>query len=455
MPDGSGSEKIIRQLETLLIFLERPTIQWQLAAIAISLLLAALASRWLSSVTRKIALRNQQDRTAADQDGAVQRWLPAIEQVYFPAVAFGILGVMLLAFDRAGQPGALLQGAMKLFSVVAGYRVFLALLYLLFPNELVRRYAGRVLTPLFVLYLIGSIAGYLVDVNLLSLVSVATVFDSSITLGNLVSALVIFYLFLVASWVVNDGIRIVTDRRVTASPGVVNAVQTIARYAIVTVGVVVGLGLLGLDLTTLTVIAGGLSIGIGFGLQHVVGSFISGIWLLFEQTLRPGDIVEVDGKRGTVQKLSIRSTTVRTFDNVELVIPNQQFLTSPITTYTGSSLPVRISIQVGVSYDNDPQEVQWVMLELAKEHELVMEDPAPAFFFTEFGDSSLDLRLDVWVEHPDKMLRVRSDLNLMVWEAFARHGIEIPFPQRDINLGRGWEQLLNGSKPRGESRAGR
>ena len=455
MPNGSGPQTIIQQLEMLLIFLERPTVQWQLAVLALSLLLAAFASRWLCSVTRKVALRNLQDRTAAEQEHAVPRWLPAIEQVYFPAVAFGIIGVMLLVFNVAGQSAALLRAAMNLFSIVAGYLLFLALLFLLVPRELVRRYIGRVLNPLFVLYLISGIAGYFLDVNLISYISVVTVFNTSITLGNLVSAVVIFYLFVVASWIVNDSIRVVTDRRLTASAGVVNAVQTIARYTIVTVGVLVSLGFLGLDLSTLTVIAGGLSIGVGFGLQNVVGNFISGIWLLFEQTLRPGDIVEVEGRRGTVEKLSIRSTTVRTFDNVDLIVPNQQFLTSPIKTYTGTSLPVRISILVGVSYDSDPQQVQRVMLELAEEHELVMKDPAPAFFFMEFGDSSLDFRLDVWVEHPDKMLRVRSDLNFMIWEAFARHGIGIPFPQRDINLARGWDQLLKDSEARGASRAER
>jgi len=202
---------------------------------------------------------------------------------------------------------------------------------------------------------------------------------------------------------------------------------------------------LGFDLTTLAFISGGLSVGIGFGLQEIVANFISGILLLFEQSLRPGDIVTVEGEMGEVKNLSIRATTVSTFDNVELVVPNQRFLTSTVRTYTKSNRLTRVLIYVGVSYNSDTKAVRDILLAEAERHNLVQEKPEPAVHFMGFGDFSLDFRLAVWVDDPLLMLSVASDLRFMILKALAEHNIEIPFPQRDLHLKSGvpWE-IFNG-----------
>jgi potassium efflux system protein len=174
-----------------------------------------------------------------------------------------------------------------------------------------------------------------------------------------------------------------------------------------------------------------------------VANFISGILLLFEQSLRPGDIVSVGGEMGEVKKLSIRATTVNTFDNIELIVPNQLFLTSTVTSYTRTDRFVRVLIPIGVSYNSDPEAVRETLLAVAQRHGLVQEQPEPVVHFMGFGDSSLDFRLAVWVDDPLLRLNVASDLRFMIWKAFAEHSIEIPFPQRELHLRSGvpWEEL--------------
>ncbi|MGB0389724.1 MAG: mechanosensitive ion channel family protein, partial [Ardenticatenaceae bacterium] len=156
---------------------------------------------------------------------------------------------------------------------------------------------------------------------------------------------------------------------------------------------------------------------------------------------RPGDVIQVDGELGTVEKLRIRSTLVRTLDNVELIIPNEKLLTSTVTSYTKSERLIRISLPVGVGYDSDPDEVHSVLLQTTKEHELIRSDPAPVVLFSGLGDSSLDFKLLVWIDEPSQMAKVRSDLYFLIFRAFAKHHIEIPYPQHDLNLRRGWEKL--------------
>ena len=196
-------------------------------------------------------------------------------------------------------------------------------------------------------------------------------------------------------------------------------------------------------MTTLALISGGLSVGIGFGLQEIVANFISGIVLLFEQSLRPGDVVSMENEMGIVKSLGIRATTVRTLDNVEVIVPNQAFLTSAVTTYTKSDRIVRVKIPVGVSFGSDPKEIREVLLTIARQHHLVQEKPEPAVRFIGFGDSSIDFQLEIWLDDPMLAMTIKSDLRFMIWKAFAKRNIEIPFPQRDLHLRSGvpWEQL--------------
>ena len=137
---------------------------------------------------------------------------------------------------------------------------------------------------------------------------------------------------------------------------------------------------------------------------------------------------------GIVKSLGIRATIVRTFDNVEVIVPNQAFLTSAVTTYTKTDRLIRVKIPVGVSYNTDPNKIREILLAVARQDSLVQAEPEPFVRFMGFGDSSLDFRLDVWLDDPMLIFGVKSDLHYKIWEAFAEHNIELPFPQRDLHL---------------------
>lgn len=256
-----------------------------------------------------------------------------------------------------------------------------------------------------------------------------------ITLGTLIY-LCLFTLLLFAvtgklkSWIVE---RLLASSRVDI--GVRHAVGTIVRYVAVTVGLIVILETAGIDLSTLTVLAGALGIGIGFGLQNITNNLVSGIILLFERPIKIGDRIEVGEVHGDVVRISPRATTVVTNDNIAVIVPNSDFITGRVTNWSYTDRDVRFHIPVGVAYRTDPEEVRRVLLEVAHAHAGVLVHPKPDVLFEEFGESSLNFVLRVWTrEYITTPGVLRSELNFMINKAFKEHGIEIPFPQRDVHL---------------------
>ncbi len=263
----------------------------------------------------------------------------------------------------------------------------------------------------------------------------------SVSLGKLVTALIVLYIFIVTAWFVKLIMIKSLPSRLGAEPGVIESIAALTGYALLAVGVIVSLGIIGLNFASLAIIAGGLSVGIGIGLQDLVANFVSGLVLLFEQSLRPGDVVELDGRISRVEKISLRATTVRTGTNEELIIPNANFTTNLVKNYTKSDRLVQVIVPLGVSYKSDPELVRQLAIKTGLQHPLVLPEPAPVLTFVEFGDSSLNFNLLVSVNQPEKTIAIRSDIYYMLWKVFAEHDIEIPFPQRDLNLGAGWERL--------------
>jgi small-conductance mechanosensitive channel len=176
-------------------------------------------------------------------------------------------------------------------------------------------------------------------------------------------------------------------------------------------------------------------------LQEIVANFVSGLVLLFEQSLRPGDVIELDGRISEVEKISLRATTVRTLTNEELIVPNNNFTTNQVKNFTKSERLVQVTIPLGVSYKSDPELVRQIAIETSLSHPQVLAVPPPVLLFRGYGDSSLDFELRVSTNQPELTLRIRSDLYYTLWEKLAENNIEIPFPQRDLNLGNGWDKL--------------
>lgn len=213
------------------------------------------------------------------------------------------------------------------------------------------------------------------------------------------------------------------------------AVARVTGYLIFLFGLIVGLQSLGVNLSSLVVLGGALGVGAGFGLQPIVSNFVSGLVLLVERPVRIGDRVEVGNTFGEVVRIGGRSTWVRTNDNEVIIIPNSEFITSRVINWTANDPQVRFSIPVGVGYGSDPAQVRELLLQVARSHPNVLPDPAPDVIFVGFGESSLDFQLRVFtIKQVQTPGTLKSDLLFAIFRMFGEHGIEIPFPQRDLHL---------------------
>jgi len=217
--------------------------------------------------------------------------------------------------------------------------------------------------------------------------------------------------------------------------GAAEAFATIVRYVLVIVGLMVILQTTGIELRALGILFGALGIGIGFGLQNISNNFISGIIILFERPVKVGDRIEVDGIAGNIINISARATTIITNDNIAIIVPNSDFINSRVINWSYQDNRVRFNIPVGVSYKEDPARVREILLDVAMNCKGVLKNPGPDVLFDEFGDSSLNFNLRVWTkEFTDRPGVLRSKLYYEVFEKFRQHGIEIPFPQRDVHI---------------------
>jgi small-conductance mechanosensitive channel len=211
-------------------------------------------------------------------------------------------------------------------------------------------------------------------------------------------------------------------------------VAQIATYGIIFLGTIVVLQLWGLDLSSLTIFASVLGVGIGLGLQGIAKEFISGLVLIFERPIKVGDFVNVGELMGTVERISVRSTEIRTLDELSIIVPNSRFLEEEVVNWTHHSSLSRLKVPVTVAYGSDLTAVRGALIDAAKEHPDVLAEPAPRVFFKGFGDSSLNFDLLIWTAEPQKQFRLKSDLYFRI-EAILRHrNIEIPFPQQDLHV---------------------
>ena len=213
------------------------------------------------------------------------------------------------------------------------------------------------------------------------------------------------------------------------------AISQIVANVVLFVGIFVVLENTGIHLAALTVFAGAVGVGVGFGLQNIASNFISGLVILAERPITIGDRVEVAGIAGQVQLIRARSTVIRTNDNITMIVPNTKFIDSPVTNWTYGDPRVRFRIPVGVAYGSDINKVQEALLAAGRENPNTLNDPGPSVFLDKFGENSIDFELVVWSsEMSYRPRRYRSDLNFAIEQKFREAGIEIAFPQRDIHI---------------------
>ena len=256
--------------------------------------------------------------------------------------------------------------------------------------------------------------------------------------SRLVSALVaLVILVAIARWLKRQlDERWLTRTKLDA--GARQSIVSLTGYVIVGAAILLALSMAGLEFQNLAIIAGALSVGIGFGLQNIVNNFVSGLILLFERPVRPGDWIVVGSTEGYVKKVAIRYTQIRTFDRADVLVPNSELISNQVTNWMLNDPFGRVIVPVGVAYGSDTRKVRDILLKAAKEHPLVMSNdprvPTPTVFFTGFGDSSLNFDLRCMIQQVDYRLSVRSDLLFAIDDAFREAGIEIPFPQRVVHM---------------------
>lgn len=224
------------------------------------------------------------------------------------------------------------------------------------------------------------------------------------------------------------------------------AVATVIRYALTALGFIIVLQTAGVNLSSLTLFAGVLGIGLGFGLQNLASNFISGLTLLVEQSIRVGDFVEVDELLGTVENISVRSTAVRTQDGVVVIVPNIRFVENNVINWSYRDTRCRLHIPVGVAYGSEPLLVSEALLEAARKSSRVLSEPPPRVWFRKFGDSAMEFELLVWIAEPAESEPIKSGLNFLIEQELRSHNLEVPFPQRDLYI-RNLDQLVEHIRP--------
>jgi potassium efflux system protein len=230
-------------------------------------------------------------------------------------------------------------------------------------------------------------------------------------------------------------------RNSNLAAGTRNAIYTLCQYAVIGLALISISNVLQLDWAKFGWMAAALSVGLGFGLQEIVANFVCGLILLFERPIRVGDVVTIEGTTGSVTNINMRATTITNWDRQDLVVPNKNLITGTILNWTLSASVNRIVIPVGVAYGADTNQARKILLDVASEHPDILDDPKPLASFEQFADSSLNLVLRAYLPTLDKRIATTTDLHTEIAKRFAEAGIEIAYPQRDLNLGSGWDKL--------------
>lgn len=341
-------------------------------------------------------------------------------------------GLLLLALT--GQPLRLALSLASLYALWLGLGWTRRILGRVMKPGVVHRLDTRLLRPAFLVIAVLSLISWVDNLQVLATIPLGKWFGVSVQLGGLMISCLLIYLLLVGSgvlatvlaWILQKGFALQDDNR--------RAVTLILRYAVVALGIILLFDQIGFNGAALLAIAGGLSVGLGFGIKEVFSNFISGLWLLFEGSVRPGDVLFLEGDPCEVRSLGLRAAVLwRDRDNAELVIPNQTFFTNTTITYTGTDRLRRSDVQIGVAYRHDPSEVIRLLIQTALSSQGVLSEPAPKAYVVSYDDSAILYSLRFWIDNPMNNLSTSSAVREAIWKHFEQHGIEIPFPQHVIH----------------------
>jgi potassium efflux system protein len=261
-----------------------------------------------------------------------------------------------------------------------------------------------------------------------------TIGTVSFSLVGILSGILVFFL----GYFITRGFQGWLDGSVLArgkvDAGLRNSIRTAVGYAGIAIAALIGISAAGIDLSNLALVAGALSLGIGFGLQNIVSNFVSGLILLAERPFKAGDWIVAGPVTGTVKRISVRATEIETFQRQTVILPNSELINAAVGNWTHKNKLGRVEIKIGVAYGTDPRKVHAILLDIARSHPMVLKNPEPFVFFANFGESSLDFEIRLFLADILNGLAVQNDIRFAIVDAFEREGIEIPFPQRDLHI---------------------
>ncbi|MCL5098092.1 MAG: mechanosensitive ion channel [Candidatus Omnitrophica bacterium] len=271
--------------------------------------------------------------------------------------------------------------------------------------------------------------------------------DSAFTVGHLIELAFLLTLVFVGEVLFRRLFLTRVVERTRLRPAVKFAIRQIGRYIFLTLGIYLSLQSVGINLSSLAILAGALGVGVGFGLQNIVSNFVSGLIILAEQPIAIGDRVEVGGVSGRVTEINLRSTMVVTNDNICIIVPNSNLITETVINWSHGDPKVRTRLPIGVAYGTDIDRLRALLLEAAAADPDILKVPEPRLLFMSYGDSAINFELAVWSTVTlDKPLQFKSNLYFAVHKKLQENGIEIPFPQRDLHLRSGTFLLQNASE---------
>src|SRR5205814_6283551 len=363
----------------------------------------------------------------------VARYIPAgtrvgeLRGLVIPAYAWLLLVIAERAMARLGYDPALVGIAATLTALWIVLRASTVLLRdSLFARLLA--VAALVIAALDIFGLLGPASAVLDSVAL-------TLGMMRLSLLLVVKAVLIIAILL---WVALALARLIGARLqhlAGLSPSIQALAGNLLKIVLVTLALLIGLNTVGIDLTAFAVFSGAVGVGLGFGLQKIVSNFVSGIILLLERSIKPGDVIEVGSTFGAVTYLGARYASVRGRDGKEYLIPNENLITNQVVNWSYSSLLVRLDVPFGVAYDSDLHAVRELAVEVAKRTKRVLASPTPVCHLTQFGDSAVNLLLRFWIEDPaNGVTNIKGAVLLGLWDAFNEHRIEMPFPQREVRI---------------------
>lgn len=390
------------------------------------LLLISILAFAISIFFHKIIL-NKLDAKGVNPD-KTKLWRPATVNLISPLVFLSLI-ILNIAIFRAFEfetksflePGlyaSLAWLAFRISRIFTSNRVWLRLIAFI----------------LFALVTLQSFGILTATIDLLELIAFRFG-EKRISLLNLINGLMVLLpLLWVTTFMGSAG-----EKKIKQLPNLPPSLQVLLskliRTSLIVISFAVALSTIGLDLSSFAILGGAIGVGIGFGLQKVVSNLVSGLILLIDRSIKPGDVIEIEGTYGWINSLRARYASVITRDGKEHLIPNEDLITNRVINWSFSDRNVRVRAPIGISYSSDPRKAINLCLEAAKSSSRTLEDPEPRCLVTSFGDNSINLELRFWIDDPSNGVgNIRSEVLLSIWDRFKENEIEIPFPQRDIRI---------------------